>query len=90
MIRVAKLLVLSLLFSSLAMADGRGEHRHHRKHGREHYAPAPQQYGNYDQRTTQGLVGGALGSAVGYEMSKGSPIGAGLGAAAGAWVGNRM
>jgi hypothetical protein len=52
-------------------------------------APAPR-YQSYDQRSTQGLVGGVLGSAVGYEMSKGDPLGAGIGAAAGAWMGNGM
>lgn len=87
---MTKILALSLIFSSVALAGEHGEHRQHRKHEREYYAPAPAQRGYYDQRSTQGLLGGALGSAVGYEMSKGSPIGAGLGAAAGAWVGNRM
>lgn len=56
-----------------------------------HYVPAPQpapRYQSYDQRSTQGLVGGALGSMAGYEMSKGDPLGAGIGAAAGAWIGN--
>ncbi|WNB75093.1 hypothetical protein [Methylomonas koyamae] len=51
--------------------------------------PAPRQR-SYDQRSTQGLVGGALGSMAGYEMSKGDPLGAGIGAAAGAWLGNGM
>ncbi|WP_445371391.1 hypothetical protein ACH518_20135 [Methylomonas sp. HW2-6] len=57
------------------------------------YVPAPQpapRYNSYDQRSTQGLVGGALGSMAGYEMSKGDPLGAGIGAAAGAWLGNGM
>ncbi len=57
------------------------------------YVPAPQpapRYNSYDQRSTQGLVGGALGSVAGYEMSRGDPLGAGIGAAAGAWLGNGM
>ncbi|CAG1021285.1 hypothetical protein MTYM_00894 [Methylococcales bacterium] len=52
--------------------------------------PPPARYQSYDQRSSQGLVGGALGSVVGYEMSRGDPLGAGIGAAAGAWMGNGM
>ena len=56
------------------------------------YVPAPPapRYNSYDQRSPQGLVGGALGSMAGYEMSRGDPLGAGIGAAAGAWIGNGM
>lgn len=53
-------------------------------------APPAPRYNSYDQRSTQGLVGGALGSMAGYEMSRGDPLGAGIGAAAGAWIGNGM
>ncbi|MCL7421684.1 MAG: hypothetical protein M8364_12350 [Methylobacter sp.] len=53
--------------------------------------PPPPQYSRpVDQRSTQGLVGGALGSALGYEMGKGDPVASGLGAAAGAYIGNGM
>ncbi len=58
------------------------------------YVPAPAppapRFNSYDQRSPQGLVGGALGSMAGYEMSRGDPLGAGIGAAAGAWIGNGM
>ncbi|MDT4290716.1 glycine zipper 2TM domain-containing protein [Methylomonas sp. MO1] len=107
MFRVASVVVISLLVSPLAMADGhgRGHHKHHH-HDRYvevervyvpervvQYVPAPTpapRYNSNDQRSTQGLVGGALGSVAGYEMSKGDPLGAGIGAAAGAWIGNSM
>lgn len=83
---------------------GHGHHHGHHDHYVEvervyypervvQYVPAPQpapRYNSYDQRSTQGLVGGALGSMAGYEMSKGDPLGAGIGAAAGAWLGNGM
>lgn len=56
-----------------------------------HYSEPPRQYsGPVDQRSTQGLVGGALGSALGYEVGKGDPVASGLGAAAGAYIGNGM
>lgn len=111
MIKVTKIIAISLLFSSVAVADGHGHghhHGHHGHHGHEHYVPVERvyypervvqyvpapppapRYNSYDQRSTQGLLGGALGSAVGYEMSKGDPLGAGIGAAAGAWMGNGM
>ena len=91
MFKIAKILIIGLLFSSAAIADG---HEHHGERGREHhrpvqYAPAPRYYSD-DQRSTQGLLGGVIGSAAGYEISRGNPLGAGLGAAAGAWVGNGM
>jgi hypothetical protein len=100
MFKVAKSVAISLLFSSVALADGHGHHRRHHEHNHNYYpervvryeaapAPAPRYFSN-DQRSTQGLVGGALGSVVGYEMSKGDPLGAGIGAAAGAWLGNGM
>ena len=55
------------------------------------YMPAPPPPArSYDQRSTQGLVGGAIGSALGYELGKGDPVASGLGAAAGAYVGNGM
>lgn len=105
MSRVTSIVAISLLVSPLAMADGHGHHKHHH-HDRHvevervyvpgrvvQYVPAPPpapRYNSYDQRSTQGLVGGALGSVAGYEMSKGDPLGAGIGAAAGAWIGNGM
>ncbi|OAI00402.1 hypothetical protein A1353_01525 [Methylomonas methanica] len=89
----------------MADGHGRGHHKHHH-HDRHvevervyvpgrvvQYVAAPPpapRYNSYDQRSTQGLVGGALGSVAGYEMSKGDPLGAGIGAAAGAWIGNGM
>lgn len=80
---------------------GHGHHHHHDHYVEvEHvyyhepvvsYAPvAAPRYRSYDQRSPQGLVGGALGSMAGYEISRGDPLGAGLGAAAGAWIGNGM
>jgi hypothetical protein len=105
MSRVTSIVAISLLVSPLAMADGHGHHKHHH-HDRHvevervyvpgrvvQYVPAPPpapRYNSYDQRSTQGLAGGALGSVAGYEMSKGDPLGAGIGAAAGAWIGNGM
>ena len=50
--------------------------------------PPPVSYYGYDQRSTQGLVGGMVGSVMGYEMGRGDPLAAGIGAAAGAWMGN--
>jgi len=100
MFRVTSIVATFLLYAPFAMADGHGHHKHHRQHGRDvevervvQYVPAPQpapRYNSYDQRSAQGLVGGALGSVAGYEMSKGNPLGAGIGAAAGAWIGNGM
>lgn len=106
MFRVISIVAIGLLVSPLAMADGHGhghhKHHHHDRHvevervyvpGRVQYVPAPPpapRYNSYDQRSTQGLVGGALGSVAGYEMSRGDPLGAGIGAAAGAWIGNGM
>lgn len=53
--------------------------------------PPPPVYRNYyDQRSTQGLVGGMVGSAMGYELGRGDPLAAGIGAAAGSWFGNGM
>lgn len=52
--------------------------------------PPPVSYYQYDQRSTQGLVGGMVGSVMGYEMGQGDPLAAGIGAAAGAWIGNGM
>jgi hypothetical protein len=100
MFRVTSIVAIILLYAPFAMADGHGRHKHHRQHDRDvevervvQYVPAPQpapRYNSYDQRSAQGLVGGALGSVAGYEMSKGNPLGAGIGAAAGAWIGNGM
>jgi len=110
MFKVTSIVVIGLLFSPMAWADGHGrghghhKHHHHNHHDQYvevervyypervvHYAPAPQPAPRYyDQRSTQGLVGGALGSVAGYEMSRGDPLGAGIGAAAGAWIGNGM
>ncbi|MCK9605290.1 MAG: hypothetical protein M0R33_02445 [Methylomonas sp.] len=59
----------------------------------QHYysaPPPPVSYGYYDQRSSQGLVGGVLGSAMGYQMGRGDPLAAGIGAATGAWFGNGM
>jgi len=53
------------------------------------YQPAPRYYG-YDQRSTQGLVGGAVGSMLGYEIGRGDPIASGIGAAAGSLLGNEL
>lgn len=55
-----------------------------------YYAPPPPpvNYYRYDQRSTQGLVGGMVGSAMGYEIGRGDPLAAGIGAAAGALLGN--
>ncbi|PPD33147.1 MAG: hypothetical protein CTY19_08740 [Methylomonas sp.] len=55
-----------------------------------YYAPPPPpiNYYRYDQRSTQGLVGGMAGSAIGYEIGRGDPLAAGIGAAAGALLGN--
>ena len=53
------------------------------------YAPAPR-YNSYDQRSTQGLVGGAVGSMLGYEIGRGDPIASGIGAAAGSLLGNEL
>jgi hypothetical protein len=68
------------------------EVRHYPQPEARYYpAPPPPQYSRpIDQRSTQGLVGGALGSALGYEMGKGDPVASGLGAAAGAYIGNGM
>ena len=56
-----------------------------------YYAPSPPvRYDYYDQRSTQGLVGGMLGSAMGYQMGQGDPLAAGIGATAGSWFGNGM
>lgn len=52
--------------------------------------PPPVSYYRYDQRSTQGLIGGMAGSAMGYELGRGDPLAAGIGAAAGAWLGNGM
>lgn len=52
--------------------------------------PPPVRHQYYDQRTSQGLVGGLLGSAIGDEKGRGAPLAAGIGAAAGAWFGNGM
>lgn len=118
MFRMAKVIVLGILFSSAVVADDddwdeyRGYGHHHHRH---HYYPVYQEdivyvpepvveyapvqpryyapplsvndYG-YDQRTTQGLIGGMLGSVMGYELGRGDPLAAGIGAAAGAWFGN--
>ncbi|CAD6880962.1 hypothetical protein [Methylomonas albis] len=99
MFRLTSIVAMSLLVSPLALADGHGHghghHKHHAHYGEVERAyvqtpqPAPR-YNSYDQRSTQGLLGGALGSAAGYEMSRGDPLGAGIGAAAGAWIGNGM
>jgi len=83
---------------------GRGHHKHREVVVERHYyhepevryyptpAPPPPQprYSSPDQRSAQGLVGGALGSALGYEIGKGDPVASGLGAAAGAYIGNGM
>lgn len=56
-----------------------------------YYAPPPPvRYYGYDQRSTQGLLGGVVGSAMGYELGGGDPLATGIGAAAGAWFGNGM
>lgn len=51
--------------------------------------PAPR-YRRYDNRSTEGLVGGAFGSVIGYEIGRGDPLAAGLGAALGSFVGNEI
>jgi hypothetical protein len=53
------------------------------------YYPQQPRYSNYDQRSHQGLAGGAIGSVFGYEIGNGDPVAAGLGAAAGSFLGNR-
>lgn len=53
------------------------------------YQPAPRYYG-YDQRSTQGLLGGAVGSMLGYQIGGGDPIASGIGAAAGSLLGNEL
>lgn len=53
------------------------------------YVPAPR-YSSYDQRSTQGLIGGAVGSMLGYEIGRGDPIASGIGAAAGSLLGNEL
>lgn len=108
MLRIGIIVVMGLLLSSVALADGHGHYKHHGHHHDDHehdvevervyypermvqYVPAPaQRYQPYDQRSTQGMLGGVLGSAVGYEISHGDPLAAGIGAAAGAWMGNGM
>lgn len=45
-----------------------------------YYPTQGQNNGYYDQRSSQGLLGGVLGSVLGYEMGNGAPIAAGLGA----------
>lgn len=132
MFKMAQIIVLGLLLSSIAFADDDdwGEYRdhHHGHHHRQNYYPSyreevvympqrvveeeivyvpeqvveyvpvqpryyappppPVNYYGYDQRSTQGLVGGMVGSVMGYEMGRGDPLAAGIGAAAGAWIGN--
>ncbi len=106
MLRAITVALAGIFGTSVALADGHGHGHHHGHHDHYvevervyypervvQYVPAPQpapRYNSYDQRSTQGLVGGALGSMAGYEMSKGDPLGAGIGAAAGAWLGNGM
>jgi hypothetical protein len=53
-----------------------------------YYPTQSQNSGYYDQRSSQGLLGGVLGSVLGYELGNGTPIAAGLGAAAGSYMGN--
>ncbi|MDD5410355.1 MAG: hypothetical protein PHF31_02925 [Methylobacter sp.] len=118
MFRVIKVIMLSLLFSSVALADdddwdddrgpvveyyqpvAPGYYREEIVYVPErvveyvpaqprYYAPPPPppRY-SYDQRSSQGLVGGVVGSVMGYEMGSGSPLATGIGGAAGAWLGN--
>ncbi|WP_031434915.1 glycine zipper 2TM domain-containing protein [Methylomarinum vadi] len=53
------------------------------------YYPAPR-YRRYDNRSAEGLVGGAFGSIIGYEIGRGDPLAAGVGAALGSFVGNEI
>jgi hypothetical protein len=114
MFRLANILILVFISSSVALADDDDWDDHYR-HYHEYYPaysveriyvperiveyvpvqqyyapPPPASYGYYDQRSTQGLVGGLVGSAMGYEMGRGDPLAAGIGAAAGSWFGNGM
>ncbi len=50
----------------------------------------PPRYGRYDNRSAEGLIGGAFGSIIGYEVSRGDPLAAGVGAALGSFVGNEI
>ena len=120
MFRVIKVVMLSLLLSSVALADddddddwdedgeppvveyyqpvAPGYYREEIVYVPERvveYVPAQPQYYeappprySYDQRSSQGLLGGVVGTVLGYEMGSGSPLTTGIGGAAGAWLGN--
>lgn len=52
MFRLEKLVVLSLLFSSVALADGHGHgHGHHKHHDHDHYVEVERVY--YPERVVQ-------------------------------------
>ncbi|MFA5982690.1 MAG: hypothetical protein WC782_01630 [Methylococcaceae bacterium] len=98
-------LTATLLLSNVAYAEGKhghghayGHHKNHGEHEQEYYAPSqpnhyyPEQHRSApsDQRSTEGLLGGAVGSALGYQIGNGDPVASGLGAAAGAYLGNKV
>jgi hypothetical protein len=68
--------------------DQQGNTYYPQPQGQYYYPTQSQNSGYYDQRSSQGLLGGVLGSVLGYELGNGTPIAAGLGAAAGSYMGN--